>query len=189
MPVQVLIPDSVDTQSDFGNPKLTEGTFECDVYAVRTYMSADIPGQSGPTPMFAVDFTVHEVVEQGPIREKNETTDKRPPPGPVLVGEARTWQCNTTEKKNLPRMRDFAQAALRFEPGSSFAEKATLEGKPFSWAKFLNECATAENELAGAKVRVLISRVITQKGYAMYVPTFEVSKRNQVREGSVIDSL
>ncbi len=178
-----------------GLPPLPEGTYDCTILTCMKYLSADTG--SGSIEMFRVELQVDKVIEAGPIRERCEPQDKNPPPGPVTAGEARRWACPTSGKKNnirqLQRIGDLVQAALRFEPGSKLAETAvTADGKPIRWGAIVAEATSEANPLGvnKAKVRVTIARVVTQggKGFAMYVPTFKKHPDTEPRTDNVVRS-
>lgn len=192
--------DDIDNAEGSGGfPGLTEGTFDLTILNCEKYFSAD-QGDGTSVPMFRVNFTVDKVVEQGPIRERTEDpdkTDQRPPPGPVIAGETRKWQTKTTgdkkNQKNLVRVRELMQALMRFEPGSKLAETAVdANGKAVLWSNIMKE-ATGEANPFGvkkSKVRVTISRIITQngKGFAMYLPTWKLHPEVAPRTDNKITS-
>lgn len=177
----------IDSPQEGGAPALTEGDFDCDIIRCERYMGADTG--SGSVPMFRVFFKVVAVMTQGPIRTATPKggEDDNPPPGPVLVGEERKWGTKTTGDKNnqnnLVRIRSLIQAGMRFEPGSKLAESAVEDdGKPVKWSTLLPDVVSEQNPLGGKPIRVTISRIITKTNKkAMYIPTFGVSPRAQVR--------
>ena len=185
----------IDNAQEGGLPCLHEGTYDFTILSCSKYISADTG--SGSVPMFKCEMQIDRVVEAGPIRERSEPQDKNPPPGPVIPGESRRWSCCTLgekkHQKQLVRIRDLMQAALRFEPGSKLAETAVdAKGQPVKWAAIMKEAVSEANPLgvAKAKGRVTISRVITQqgKGFAMYVPTFKRHPDALARESNVVTS-
>lgn len=185
----------IDNAQEGGLPAFPEGTYDCTILSCGKYNSVDTG--NGSVAMFRCEMQVDKVVEAGPVREKTEKIDENPPPGPVIPGESRKWGCRTAGDKNnqkqLVRIRDLMQAALRFEPGSKLAETAVDgKGQPVKWAGIMKEATSEANPLgvAKTKVRLTISRVITQrgKGFAMYVPTFKKHPDTEARTTNVVTS-
>lgn len=186
----------IDNAQEGGLPPLPEGTYDFTILSCSKYMSAD--QGNGSIAMFRVEMQIDKVLEAGPLRERVEPQDKNPPPGPVIAGEARRWACPTSgDKKNqkqLVRIRDLMQAALRFEPGSKLAETAVgPDGNTkITWASIMKEATSEANPLGVSKARgrVTISRIVTQngKGFAMYVPTFKKHPDTEARTDNVVRS-
>ncbi len=108
---------------------------------------------------------------------EKELASEYPPPGLVKEGERRSWFCNVEHEQNRKRLRHLVQAALGFEPDGPAATSAKdEEGNPVSWKQEVVDAMKEDNALASCKLRVRISRVVTQKGkgFAMYVPDFSL---------------
>lgn len=182
----------LDNAEEGGDPRLPEGVFDVEVTGLASWMSED---PSRPTvPIFGFNFKVYNIVSQEPPRQPIDKIDENPPPGPVKVGEARRWTANVENKKgnkNAFRIKELMQALLRFVPSSKEADTAVgPDGKPISWNEVRREGLDASNPLAGRKVRVTVTRIITQrgKGYAMYVPTFSLPADVTPRTSNKVDS-
>lgn len=177
------------------NPKAPCGTFEITILGMRAFKGGD--PQLPADPLFGLDFRIDEIINQeqplppDPIHDKN-------PPAAVVAGQICGWTANVKPDpkgqpaKSAALIRDLLQACLRFEPRSRLADSAVdAEGKPVNWNDVGKEARSEENPLAGCKVRVTFSRIVTRRGqgFAMYLPAFQLSKRVEARKSNVVDGL
>lgn len=186
---------------DTGAPGLPPGVYEADISTLSTYW-ADNPKIQGDALMFRAEVKIVEVINEVKLPADASADDKNLPPANVQAGELRMWQGKIGPKdkktgklnyacaKTAARVKELVQALLRFEPGGKLATTAVDEkGEAVNWNDLFKAAIGENNPFEAYPVRIAITRIKTDSGNHMQVPSFSVSSRVKARESNVLDSL